>query len=402
MAIAWPVWHIMNNGKLIPETISRFIISFASFPSNVYNTIVPTSVPYNIFDPRQITDTSSLDGVQLFADSASISPNKFMITTFNSRKEIEIRLMSFLPNTIYKIWKLNEDKKIIAIHGKINIRAPHHPLMLKDSSIILHLNFSNAETALVRIDKFNKLKWVDSSNLFHHSIELENDSTIWTSSRLKEPIIYKVKGFLNDAICAIDPRDGKIKFMKSVADILVENGYEHLLNIGYDEDGIHLNDIQPAPYSSKYWENGDLLISLRNRNIVALYRPSNNKIMWLKTGPWLAQHDCDFVDGKTIMIFGNDVLWDKNLLVNGHNDIYFYDFEKDQVSKPYNKLMKEANIKTKTGGRSDLLKNGDLFIDESANGKIYIIDKEKIKMIYIERFDKNHIKLFNWVRPVIN
>ena len=102
------------------------------------------------------------------------------------------------------------------------------------------------------------------------------------------------------------------------------------------------------------------------------------------------------------MIFGNDVLRGKrDSLINGHNDIYFYDFEKDEISKPYTQVMKKAGIKTKTEGRCDLLSNGDLFIDETNNGKLYIINKDSVKMIYTERFDKNHIKMFNWVRPIL-
>jgi hypothetical protein len=64
--------------------------------------------------------------------------------------------------------------------------------------------------------------------------------------------------------------------------------------------------------------------------------------------------------------------------------------------------MKQLEIKTKTEGRCDLLSNGDLFIDESNNGKLYIINKDSVKMIYTERYDKNHIKMFNWVRPILN
>ena len=401
---AWSVWHIMDNGKLFPEPVSKFVIDFASFPSNVYHTIVPTSVPYNIFDPREITDTTSLDGVQLFSDSAGISPNKFMVSTFNSSKEIEIRLMSFVPNKIYKIWKLNEDDKIKSYFKKItdvNFPArPHHPYMLKDSSIIVHMGL---DEGMVSIDKKNKLIWADTTHQFHHSIEPENDSTVWISIRVNKSNHYNIEGFLNDAICALDPRNGKIKLIKPIADIFIENGYQSILDVNYDDDAIHLNDIQPALASSKYWDKGDLLLSIRNRSTIALFRPSNNKIIWLKTGPWLGQHDCDYVDQNTIMVFGNDVIGKKNLkLINGYNDIYFYNFEKDEISKPYTQVMKSAGIKTKTQGRSDLLKNQDLFIDESESGKLYIINKDSVKMIYTERYDKNHIKMFNWVRPVLN
>ena len=400
MAIAWPVWHVTDNGKLIPEPIANFIINFASFPSHLYHTVVPTSVPYNIFDGRQITDTTSQDGIKLFTDSTNLSSTNLLISTILSGSEIEFKLVHIPDGKLIKKWGLPREFEDSVINKIQENPRMSHPLMLIDSTLILKLN---QENVLISLSKNNKINWIDRDYIFHHSNEQENDSTIWMPSVAENPSYYKIPGFMHDAICAVDPRNGKVKFIKSVADILIENGYKNLLDLGYEDDGIHLNDIQPAMYSSKYWKKGDLLISMRHRNTVALYRPSTNKIIWLKTGPWLAQHDCDFVDGKKIMIFGNDVLRGKrDSLINGHNDIYFYDFEKNEISKPYTKVMKQLAIKTITEGRCDLLSNGDLLIDESNNGKLYIINKDSVKMIYTERYDKNHIKMLNWVRPITN
>ncbi len=399
LLLSWSVWHIMDNGNLIPEPLAKFVINFASFPSNVYHTINPTSVPYNIFDPRQITDTTSQDGIKLYTDSLNLSSTNLLISIQNANDEIEFKLIQIPSEKLIKKWELPRGfEDIFTKEFKEKTRITH-PLMLMDSSIIIKESDKNI---LFSLSKKNKINWIDTNFTYHHSLEQENDSTIWIPSIAKKPSHYKIPGFRHHAICAVDPRNGKVKFIKSVADILIENGYKSLLDLGYEDDGIHLNDIQPALYSSKYWQKGDLLISMRHRNIVALYRPSNNKIIWLKTGPWLAQHDCDFIDGKTIMVFGNDILRGKrDSLINGHNDIYFYDFEKDEISKPYTRVMKQAGIKTKTEGRCDLLSNGDLFIDESNNGKLYIINKDSVKMIYTERYDKNHIKMFNWVRPIM-
>ena len=403
MAIAWPVWHIMDNGKLIPEPIAKFIINFASFPSNVFHTIVPTSVPYNIFDPRQITDSTSTDRIKLLTDSSSIYPTNFLISTFKSSDEVELKLILVPSGKIIKEWTIprNFENEVL---NKFEIKPRlFHPLMLKDSSLIVHVP---EQKILLSLSKDNKINWIDSTLIYHHSIEQEDDSTIWVSSIAKNAKHYNMNGFRHDAICAINPINGKIKFIKSVADILVENGYEYLLNLGYTDDGIHLNDIQPALSSSNYWQKGDLLLSVNEKNTILLYRPSTNKIIWLKTGPWMAQHDCDFVGENTIMIYGNDVLRQKNnkinTLINGHNDIYFYNFENDKISKPYTKIMKKTDIKTVSEGRCDILSNGDLFIDETNYGKLYIINNDSVKMIYTERYDKNHIKMFNWVRPVLN
>jgi hypothetical protein len=304
---------------------------------------------------------------------------------------------------VKKSWTISEEQILRSKNDK-NQHLPirlFHPLFLKDSSLIFSFG------PVFRLNKKNSIIWVNNSREFHHAIEMQGDSLIWTGSR-----IYGNKYFnfgndtlMNDAICAIDIKSGQIKYEKSVADILVENGYRYLLQIGkFEPDLVHLNDIQPVSKGVKYWQLGDLFISIRNRSTVFLYRPSTNKILWLKTGPWLEQHDVDLVNDKIIMIFGNDVIRGKYIahLVNGHNDVYFYDFEKDSVSTPYTKMMKKLNIATKSEGRCDLLPNGDLFIDETNNGKLYIITPDSLKMKYVERIDDKHIKMFNWVRPIFN
>ena len=103
MLIAWSVWHIMYNGKLFPEPISKGIIAFASLPSNIYHTLNPTSVPYNIFDRRQITDTSSKDGAILFSDTNNFASNLYLISTFKTANQVEIKLMNLPTGNIFKI-----------------------------------------------------------------------------------------------------------------------------------------------------------------------------------------------------------------------------------------------------------------------------------------------------------
>jgi len=399
MISAWSIWHIKNGGKLIPNNIAILIINFASLPSNIYHYLIPTSVPNDIFEPRKIIDKKSPAGVKLYSDSSTFSSTYLLTSAFKTSQEDEFKLIHIPSGKTIKIWNISEDFKLNFKNFPEKPRF-NHPLVLKDSSLILKVTQNNF---LLSLSENNKIQWIDTSYKYHHSTEKENDSTIWVCATSKKADKYKIDDFIHDAICAVDPRNGKIKFIKSVADILVENGYQYLLDIVYENDGIHINDIEPALYSSNYWKKGDLLISIRHKNTIALYRPSTQKIIWLKTGPWLAQHDCDFVDGKTIMVFGNDVLRGKNdPFVNGHNDIYFYDFEKDKISKPYTKVMKQIGIKTNTQGRCDLLKNGDLFIEETEAGKLYIINKDSLKMTYTDRYDNNYIKMLNWVRPILN
>ena len=73
-------------------------------------------------------------------------------------------------------------------------------------------------------------------------------------------------------------------------------------------DPIHLNQIRVARQDTRYWHRGDLLLSARHLSMVFLYRPSTNKIIWRKTGPWMNQHSAEFVDDHRISVFNNNVI----------------------------------------------------------------------------------------------
>ena len=75
----------------------------------------------------------------------------------------------------------------------------------------------------------------------------------------------------------------------------------------YNHDPIHLNDIEPVLADGPYWKKGDLFLSLRNVSAVMLYRPSTDEIVWIKRGPWIAQHDVDILDDHRIGIYDNAV-----------------------------------------------------------------------------------------------
>ena len=120
--------------------------------------------------------------------------------------------------------------------------------------------------------------------------------------------------FKDDGISKIST-DGKIMLQKSVSQILIENGYKHLL-FGHQEfksDPIHLNDIQPVLKDTKYFKKGDLFLSLRNLSFIILYRPSTNTIIKIISGPFSNQHDVDIINDKQISIFNNNT-------INGKND----------------------------------------------------------------------------------
>ena len=213
------------------------------------------------------------------------------------------------------------------------------------------------------------------------------------------------KIFQEDTIVKVS-MNGDIIFSKPIIEILIDNKLEHMLPPGWQValsadylDPVHLNDIQPVLSDSKFWKKNDVFVSLRNISLVFLYRPSTNKIIWYQQGPWTFQHDVDVLNDHQIAIFDNnlDNLFKHN--VNESNQTLIYDFERNKVDSPFKEGFLKNNISTTWGGLSKILKNGDIFIEETMGGRILRMDRKgKIKWQFINREKNGKLYLLNWSR----
>lgn len=388
---------------------SRAIIAIASFPHLVKESFDQISKPSLLIVPGKYKAGPNFTVNGKFVDS-----NYVLLSTFDPKKNRStVKLLSLADQKVIYHWTPSFDtiEKILGTKSKFwhdlnknNIRI-FHPLLFADGSMIFHADMS----PLIKIDKDSKVVWI-LNGFFHHSQELDAEGNIWVPSLIEHSKFYpKLFPRLNDNAITEISRDGKILFQKSAAEILDENGYRGLLIGGpYENDLLHLNDLQPALTTTKYWNKGDLLVSIRNKSTVFLYRPSTNKIIWLKTGPWLNQHDVDFIDQSSIGVFGNDIVrYDAQVItesnsfevfVHGNNQQYIYDFKTNQTDTPYSEFFKKAKIATSTEGRSDVLSNGDLFVEETNNNRLLRGNKKDIVWQYVDRIDDKSVAALCWSR----
>ena len=291
-----------------------------------------------------------------------------------------------------------------------NRALAHHPILLSDGGLLIN------DAVLNKIDFCSNIIWQNFHDWFHHSLEVDTDENIWASTHLFPYHINRSfvgngspshKGFLDDAIVKLS-KTGKIIFEKSVSQILIDNGLEPLLfSIGtphFSSDPIHLNDIQPVLFDSAFMKKGDVFLSLRHQSMVILYRPSTNKIIWKSFGKVFHQHDVDILDGNKISIFNNN---SKNSVngdfVDGHNEIITYDFSTGQYSSYLKGGLDANNVQTKTQGLSEILPNGDLFVEETNYGRLlYFNNDGKLIWSYLNRSSKGYVGLLTWSRILYN
>lgn len=409
------VWHIDQGGNRFGKRTSAIILFTAKLPSLMQESF------------RELTGVSRLiiqndpfkeiNGFK-FEDKKSASNDFILLSAYDATyKQSIVKLISVANQKVVYTWIPD----IHALYQQIVTEKPffsdekfwikslriNHPLLDKDGSLIFHIGniANNIGSALVKIDAHSKLKWV-LNDYFHHGLEFDSDSNIWVACHLHGLTEHPLLGsYFDDAITQVS-REGKVLFRKSIYDLLIKKGYRGLVwGAGpIESDPLHINDIQPALSSTKYWKKDDLLISLRHRSTVLLYRPSIDSIIWLKTGPWLNQHDADFIGETKIGVFGNDVIRKTNdeagFFINGNNEEYIFDFSNGKVTTPYSQMFRKAGVKTRTQGRSDVMENGDLFVEDTDNGRLLLGNEKQVIWQFVERVDEHSIGAVAWSRII--
>ena len=134
--------------------------------------------------------------------------------------------------------------------------------------------------------------------------------------------------------------------------------------------------------------------------MVLLYRPSTNKIIWKGSRPFFHQHDVDILDDHRISIFDNN---SKNFVdgdvVDGHNEVIIYNFKTDKYSSYLKDSLATNDVRTITQGRSQILQNGDLFIEDTNYARtLYFNADGSLRWTHVNRADNQDIYIVAWSR----
>ena len=283
-----------------------------------------------------------------------------------------------------------------------------HPKLLSDGGLLFH----NA-SPLRKIDACSNLIFQITHDISHHSIEIDADNNIWVPTHIypsKLPVekigsnMIEEGGYYDDGILKLSS-DGKVLYEKSVSEIFIENDLEYLLfSVGdlnnFTVDPIHLNDIQPVNYDQAFWKKGDIFLSLRHQSMVILYRPSTNKIIWKTTKNIFHQHDVDIIDDHRIAIFNNNSKdFFRGDTVDGYNEVIIYDFKNDKYTSYMDESMVEHDVRSTTGGRSEIVSNGDLFLEEHNFGRTLYFDSDgSLRWTHVNRANDGNVYMPGWSR----
>ena len=281
----------------------------------------------------------------------------------------------------------------------------------QDGSIVFNFEYGG----LVKLDRCGKLIWA-LPTLAHHSVESAEAGGYWVPGRIMNNLGDSEKSFQpfslpykNDLILKVSEK-GEITQSISVTQLLYDNNFEAVLTAngetisnkkGWDHELVHLNKITELKSdiadTFPIFNAGDLLLSLRTYNTLLVFDPKTLKVKWLKTGPWIRQHDPEFKKGGIISVFNNNTYLTsyKNGKVNPSIKTVSNIIEINPSSGKYKIVYGDKDKQpfiSVIRGKHDLLPNNGLLITEHESGRAFEVDaKGNVIWQYINRYDENTV-----------
>jgi len=337
-----------------------------------------------------------------------------VLTSFSESDHTRaVTLMNLKNDSVIYKWSIPDS---VEDHDRI-VNPMHYP----NKDLIYFFTMS---TGLRRVDSLCNVKWIQDSIVAHHSLNVDSAGNLWICSgnppAWSASGKYKMYGrtvyFIDDYLTQIDPINGRILFHKSLAEIFKSNNIvNYLLHSQSGQDPMHLNDIQPALKTTKYYNEGDLFISLKQISLILHYRPSTNEIIKAIKGPFSAQHDVDFLNDSTLTWFNNNyyALWTEDskpapkdpekidLTADFFSNIVKYDLGTEEFTFIGDSLFRANWIFTGTEGLHVFINDSTYFVEQQNQGYLWVIQNNEViyKNVFNSQHDGYH-HLPNWTRII--
>ncbi|HEX2100759.1 MAG TPA: arylsulfotransferase family protein [Candidatus Synoicihabitans sp.] len=257
----------------------------------------------------------------------------------------------------------------------------HGVLLLKDGGLLVQ----HDACGLVRLDACGHVVWRLPLRT-HHSLHLDERGHIWTSARYTRreatPELPTYGPPFEEYTIVEITLAGEVVQETSLFDLARENDLLGLLHLSTwtddsietGRDTLHVNDVEPFPadLTPGHFEPGDVIISFRRLNAVAVFHLPNRSLKHLSVGRYFRQHDPDFIDGDTYSVFDNNPVWPRGrpgqsriVTVNAATGERRTVFSGSAAVPFYTEFM----------GKHQWLPNGNLLLVESVHGRVLEVDE---------------------------
>lgn len=412
--------HHYKNGTNF-KTLQKIAVFIAEIPSNLKDAfdnklrsieiqnIDITAARENRFENKSgfhITRNKDIDMILVL--SRSDYEKRRQIVEIIDLKNYKI-LKTYDPYSVIKNLtnKNKPGKNEYVMRGNSIVRSP---FLDKD----LNLTFLTNSDLLVQINKDGKLNWYRDDFRYHHTFEYLSSQNnygkevLWAigydmKNRSKIDDVFYRKEYQDDNLIKVDYKTGEVLEYISMTQVFIKHNLHNELFTGrmdrFAADPLHINDVQPVIKSSRYFKKGQLFVSSAHTNMIFLFDPITKKILWRTKEGLFHQHDIDIISQSKISVFNNNRITINNDIVFKPNEINVFDFETNKMTSPYNKFLKEIDVRTVNQGIHEKTKFGTL-VEEQNFGRLVFFDKDGTIFEYINRGSNGKLYQLHWSRLI--
>lgn len=238
---------------------------------------------------------------------------------------------------------------------------------------------------LVKLDKDSNIVWKYAARI-HHDVDVGDDGTVYA---IKQEIVDELPSDLKktptpclvDYLVMLSPDGEELKAPISILEAFRKSPFAiHLTGLDPKKHdfprGAPADRFATAPYADILHANcvdvlsqemaaqfpmfkpGQVLISVRELDTMAVLDTDSESIVWAARGPWRGQHDPQFLDNGHLLLFDN-----YGAVIQSR--VLEYDPQTQAVTWSYS-----APFLSKTRGMSQRLPNGNTLVVDSEGGKI--------------------------------
>ncbi len=274
---------------------------------------------------------------------------------------------------------------------------------------LLAVYHANGDTpygyGLARLDRDSHLLWTLSENV-HHDVDVGDDGTIVTLTQKYDDMAHDGsksigRRQLADYLVVLSPQGKKLKEI-AILEAFRASPFAPLLSVldvprakGSPPNAISpvnfalggfetLNVLAPLPHDPAHgdllhvnsvkvlhrslaarfplFKAGEVLISVRNLDVIAVLNVDTGRVVWAARGPWRRQHDATFLESGALLVYDNlgSLAQSRILEYDPRTQIVNWSYPGEQ-SEPFQAFLR---------GSSQRLGNGNTLIVDPDNQRI--------------------------------
>ena len=261
------------------------------------------------------------------------------------------------------------EQRVPARHRRRDLASYwRHATLLKDGSLLAIYE----GLGLIKLDRQSHVQWA-RFNRAHHDLEVAPDGSMVVLTRQVErrsgaPVMVDYISYLS--------ADGVEKSRISVLDAILNSPFSQEI-LGPKRiagDALHTNSLQtlrpPLSGFPAGVENGDILLSLRNRHALVIVSPRTQKAVWAFRGDFKKQHFARLLPEGRLVLFDN-------LSRRNYSRSLIYSWPDLRLIENIDSWAAGRRFLSRSLGLAQPLSNGNLLIVESEGGRMVELDRAR-------------------------